>query len=146
MSLSLHIWYANCLLMKGWEIARTEVLGMSVVEDPNCPLYGTIPAPRVLQNQLDRAIESYIMLTEKQLLRAIQRRMRAEKAQVWEPLCAAIALVLHVLERDTWRLMYWTTHREEVSLNARLCLLGQPDQLLMTCSDTSGVIPRSLRC
>lgn len=115
--------------MKGWTIAEKNALGMGMVEDNKCPLHGSVPAPRVLQNQLDRMLELYIMHTELSLLKAIQRTMRAEGAQARKMVCAGIALVLHVLERDTWRLMYWMKHCEDVSLAPLHCLKRQLNSL-----------------
>lgn len=101
--------------MKGWEIAGHETLGMSVIEDDECPLCGAVPAPRVLQNQLDRNLECYIVSKEKELLRAIQRAFRKGGLEQQDMISLAVMVVLHVLERDTWRLMYWTNRCEEVS-------------------------------
>jgi len=101
--------------MKGWSITGKEDLGMRVVEDMECPLNGSIPAPRVLQNQLDRNLESYIVTRERDLLKAVQRGFRKSRSVGWNVICAAVIFILHVLERDTWRLMYWRKRREEVS-------------------------------
>lgn len=102
--------------MKGWAIAGEETLGMCLVEEVACPLRGTTPAPRVLQNQLDRNLELYIAMNEQRLLKAIQRDLRRLRAENWDTISTAVIIILHVLERDTWRLMYWRKHREEVSL------------------------------
>lgn len=88
---------------------------MTVVEDMECPLNGSIPAPRVLQNQLDRNLESYMVAKEQGLLKAVQREIRKNRLACWDVICAAVIFILHVLERDSWRLMYWRKHREEVS-------------------------------
>ena len=91
-----------------------ETLGMYTVEDTECPLYGSVPAPRVLQNQLDRTLEVYIIAKEEKLLKAIQRELRGG-VQGRDVVSASAIFVLHVLEKDIWRLMYWTKRREEVS-------------------------------
>jgi hypothetical protein len=101
--------------MKGWSITGEDTLGMCVVEDMECPLNGSIPAPRVLQNQLDRNLESYIVAKEQDLLQAVQRGLRKSRSVGWNVICAAVIFIVHVLERDTWRLMYWRKRREEVS-------------------------------
>jgi hypothetical protein len=99
--------------MKGWELTGKELLGMCTVDDVDCPLFGTVPAPRVLQNQLDRSLESYIAVTEKKLLKAVQRELR-RRSSGRETIFAAVLCILNVLERDTWRLMYWRKRREQV--------------------------------
>lgn len=101
--------------MKGWEIAGDETLGMSVVSDDECPLQGSVPAPRVLQNQLDRKLECYIVDKERELLKAVQRAFRKGGSEQRNTISSAVIVVLHVLERDTWRLMYWTNRCEKVS-------------------------------
>ena len=69
--MALNLYVATRLLMKGWEIAGEEALGMRPVEDAHSPLYGTVPAPRVLQNQLDRNLESYIIGKERLFLKTL---------------------------------------------------------------------------
>lgn len=101
--------------MKGWEIAGDETLGMSVVSDDDCPLHGSVPAPRVLQNQLDRRLECYIVEKERELLAAVQRAFREGGSEQRDMTSLAVMVVLHVLERDTWRLVYWTNRCGEVS-------------------------------
>jgi hypothetical protein len=100
--------------MKGWEIAGEETLGMRAVEDDESPLHGSIPAPRVLHNQLDGKLESYIVAKEKKLLKAMQRAFRKGGAE-HHTICIAVVAVLNILERDTWRLLYWTNQCGEVS-------------------------------
>ena len=72
MQLAMELWTATRLLMKGWEIVGEEGLRMSIVEDMRSPLHRTILAPRVLQNQLDSNLETYIIVKERDLLRAVQ--------------------------------------------------------------------------
>ena len=120
MRMTLELWTATRLLMKGWDIAGEETLGLSNIEDVRCPLNGTIPAPRVLQNQLDRNLESYIIAKERNLLRALQNAV-LNRSCSWVVISLAVIVILHVLERDSWRLTYWMNRHEEVSL-LRRCL------------------------
>lgn len=55
--------------MKGWEIYSYERLGMDIISRMESPLYGSIPVPRVLQNQLDHLLEAEIVKTERYLLK-----------------------------------------------------------------------------
>lgn len=110
------MWAANRLLMKGWSITGgDELLGMSVVNEPASLLHDTIPAPKVLQNQLDHLLERQIFETESSLLKELQRLIRRRDRGQWIVVFLSLVIVLHVLERDTWRLMYWVHHKAEVS-------------------------------
>jgi len=71
--LALRLWAVNRLLMKGWEIYGHERLGMKIVDRIESPLHGSVPAPRVLQNQLDHLLEYEIVETERCLLKRMQR-------------------------------------------------------------------------
>src|SRR4051794_6466189 len=94
--------------MKGWEVSGAETLGMHQVVDKESSLYGTTPAPRVLQNQLDRKLEEYCAETEVVCLNGLQRAMLRKTAKQWTVIFTATLLLLHVWERDIWRLLYWT--------------------------------------
>jgi maltooligosyltrehalose synthase len=101
--------------MKGWTITGEELLETRKVEDVDCPLLGSIPAPRVLQNQLDRNLELYIAAKEEMLLKAVQRELRQCSPDSRETVFAVVLFILNVLERDTWRLMYWRKRRDQVN-------------------------------
>lgn len=110
------MWAANRLLMKGWEISGgDEFLGMTIVNEPSSLLHNTIPAPRVLQNQLDHLLERQIFETEHKLLKELQKLIRRHDRGQWVVVFLALVIVLHILERDTWRLMYWVHHKAEAS-------------------------------
>ncbi len=98
--LALRLWAANRLLMKGWEICGHERLGMKTVDRMESPLYGSVPAPRVLQNQLDHLLESEIVETERRLLKNLQKLIKASDRISWVATFLAIAIVLHVMKRD----------------------------------------------
>lgn len=55
--------------MKGWEICSYERLGIDIISRLESPLYGSIPVPRVLQNQLDYLLEAEIAKTERYILK-----------------------------------------------------------------------------
>jgi hypothetical protein len=102
-------------LIKGWQICGMETLEMHVVEEKDCPLHGTFPGPRVLQNQLDHLLERQIYETEYSLLGRLQELMVKKKRPDWVAIFLTLVIMLHVFERDTWRLMYWILHPEEVN-------------------------------
>ena len=88
---------------------------MSRVADKNCSLFNTVPAPRVLQNQLDRSLESYMASMELRLLKELQKAMLQAKANTWIAIFVAVVIILHTRERDIWRLEHWVLHPEVVS-------------------------------
>ena len=100
--------------MKGWEICGHERLGMKVVDRIESPLHGSVPAPRVLQNQLDHLLEYEIVETERHLLKNLQKAIKASDRKSWVATFLATAIILHVMERDAWRLLYWVHHHEQV--------------------------------
>lgn len=110
----MNLWTAIQLLMKGWIMRGEETLGMAVVNEERSPLNGTVPVPRVLQNQLDHKLEQEVIKTEHKLLKELQRVMRRRNRHQWIVVFVAVVIVLHVLERDTWRLLYWVHRPEQV--------------------------------
>lgn len=104
--------------MKGWELTGKETLGMAVVEEEGSPLHHTTPGPRVMQNQLDRSLESFIVEAEEKILKDLQKAMLKRSACSWEVICLVVIVILHVLENDSWRLLYWKYHRQEVSTHS----------------------------
>jgi len=102
--------------MEGWQLVVPGSLGMSVVTDQQSFLYGTTPAPRVLQNQLDRILERYCADREAQCLKALSRTMRRKSSREWDATFISSVLLLHTRERDIWRLLYWTLDTNNVNL------------------------------
>ncbi|KAL2016052.1 hypothetical protein VTK56DRAFT_4318 [Thermocarpiscus australiensis] len=108
LNCALRLWAANWLLIKGWQAD----VG-SRVKTLESPFYNTIPAPRVLQHQLDRILELYICKLELQLLQTLQTAIASPSSpRKKDAFCAAL-IFLNTIERDIWRLMYWTKHTEE---------------------------------
>ncbi|KAL9034452.1 MAG: hypothetical protein Q9214_007036, partial [Letrouitia sp. 1 TL-2023] len=64
---------------------------------------------------LDHLLEAEIVKTEQRLLKQLQKAIRASDRRAWVVTFLGIAIILHVMERDTWRLLYWVKHREHVS-------------------------------
>lgn len=105
--------------MEEWQFADEDLLGMAVVEQSNCPLQSIVPIPRILHNQLDRCLESWIINVESDLLKMLQnvlfKRYRVEKIHLF----LTIVVILHMMERNIWRLLYWIYHPEQVSVLQR---------------------------
>ncbi|KAJ4288327.1 hypothetical protein N0V88_007365 [Collariella sp. IMI 366227] len=106
---ALRLWTANRLLVKGWQAS----VGLPVAS-LDSPLVNTVPAPRVVQHQLDRLLELYICQLERQLLPMLQTTMVADDATKRKDAFFATLVLLNTLERDTWRLTYWMKHTVEV--------------------------------
>jgi hypothetical protein len=109
--------------MKGWEMTEDGSLGMNIVENGDSSLFGTVPAPRVLQNQLDRMLEEYCATKEVDCLRGLQSSMYRSTSRDWTVIFVVTVIILHIRERDIWRLMYWT------SLSDQVCILPINDSI-----------------
>ncbi|KAI6357336.1 hypothetical protein MCOR31_010377 [Pyricularia oryzae] len=102
-----HLLTATYLLVTGWQLGASPP-----ITDPSSPYYGSSPAPRVLQNELDRRLEWYISSLESRLL-ADLRAALVKRTAPWNDIYLTGLLVLAVVEIDSWRLMYWIRHKEE---------------------------------
>lgn len=110
VAMALRLWTANYLLMRGWE-----TLDGCTVSDTCSPYYGKRPAPRVMQNQLDAIIEGYMATCETALLAKLEDSFK--RAEQWPEVYATLMILMLILEKDIWRLMFWTRHPEEVCPN-----------------------------
>lgn len=104
------LWAANSLLLKNWQAAS-----FPPVDDKNSPIFGLKPAPRVMQNSLDLVLEAFVARLEKSLLQKISIALtKRSQVATWNELCAATFVLLAVMEKDIWRLVYWVRHKQEV--------------------------------
>lgn len=103
--------------MKGWQCEQA-----LVIEVDHSPYRGQKPAPRVLQNQMDQHLEAIIVSKEKCLLSSIQEPISHHLNRV--DIFAAIVVLLMVVEKDIWRLIYWTKHASNVSEALHLKIYG----------------------
>lgn len=106
---ALKLWTANRLLVQGWEVE-----GAPLVADLDSPFLGKAPAPRVLHNELDLKLETYIQKLELGLLNQVQKSLELQLPGDPLELLVATYIMLSAIERDTWRLLYWIRHKEEV--------------------------------
>jgi hypothetical protein len=100
---ALELWTANRLLMKGWQCKQS-----AGIDDPSSPYHLHQPAPRVLQNQLDQHIEAFVVGKEKKLTSELQQPVSKQSNPV-DTFATALVLLL-VIEKDIWRLLFWTKH------------------------------------
>lgn len=107
---AMKLWAANSLLLKNWQAEN-----FPLVNDINNSNLGLRPAPRVMQNGLDLQLEAYVAQLEGNLLQRINRTLHGRgTTDSWGELCAATFVLLAVMEKDIWRLVYWVRHRQEV--------------------------------
>ena len=116
LCMALQLWAATVLLMKGWEVKDG-----NWITDTSDPYVNTSPAPKLLQMQLDTAIEDFIVRTEATFLDRLQQVLEHRKGDRKKAF-AAVVIFLRIIEKDTWRLMYWLRHSGKVLLHARLVL------------------------
>lgn len=75
--------------------------------ETDSPYRGMRPAPRIMQNALDQAFESYVADFEKALLQDIFAGVHLKSvATSWDGLFSAVLILLAVIEKDIWRLVY----------------------------------------
>ncbi|KAK8115612.1 hypothetical protein PG984_012114 [Apiospora sp. TS-2023a] len=103
---ALRLWTANCLLLRGWETPFGPA-----VSDQCSPYYQNKPAPRVVQNQLDAIVEKYMAICETALLKKLENTFK--RVEEWPEVYATLIILVWILEKDIWRLMFWTRHRQE---------------------------------
>ncbi|POS81098.1 hypothetical protein DHEL01_v200514 [Diaporthe helianthi] len=95
LPLALQLWTATRLLMKGWQAPENPFLGITRVDNPGSPYHQTLPAPRVLQNQIDSRIEALVARVELQLLKELQRAMK-QNTCAWTEIFSTVYLILRV--------------------------------------------------
>lgn len=109
LHLVLSLWSATVLLMKGWQTKD-----WPVIATPSDPYVNTSPAPRVLQNQLDSLLEQYIVSKEEAFLVLLQKTLERRRSGENKMAFVTALIFLKIIERDTWRLMYWVRHKDQV--------------------------------
>ncbi|PON17994.1 hypothetical protein C2W62_10285 [Candidatus Entotheonella serta] len=116
LSLARHLWAATILLIKGWQVK-----GGDLIMDHLDPYIYTSPAPKVLQSQLDKILETYIVNTEIKFLDLLQKTLQQRRTEQRRNAFAAAVVFMQIIEKDTWRLMYWLHHRGEVIFSNQVC-------------------------
>ncbi len=72
------------------------------------------PVPQVLQNQLDRQLGNYIGSIEQHSLKTLQIAMLKRVRAGPEAIFLAAVVILHIIERDIWRLEHWLCFPNQV--------------------------------
>lgn len=124
---ALHLWTAVQLLIRGPALhPSSDSLGMLPIPGQTAPLPPPpadqpghagqtcqTPLPRVLANQIDHLLERRVWQLEKQILSELQKRIFSRKREDWLKIFFATVVLMNALERDSWRLYYWTLHMDD---------------------------------
>ena len=97
---------------------KLQTLGTKVIRLPECPLDQTIPAPAVLQKQLNNSLEAYIASSKQEFLEDLEAAF-IEKHKDPLTLGLIITLYLHVLKKNICRLSCWV-HQNEAEIRTSL--------------------------
>ncbi|KAK6223020.1 cytidylate kinase [Colletotrichum tabaci] len=86
------------------------------------------PTPRVLQNQLDQVLEEYIVTQERVLLNRLHEAIFKKKTSSTLDVLLTVVLLLKVVEKHIWRLLYWVRHdrklrHEDENKAVLMCLI-----------------------
>ncbi|KAK1471427.1 hypothetical protein CCUS01_05908 [Colletotrichum cuscutae] len=111
LPMAFDLWTANCMLMEGW---RT-YCSFQHLNGSWLP-FQTNSTPRVLQNQLDQMLEGYVVAREKELLNRLQSAVFQRESSSRLDVILTIVLLLKIVEKDMWRLLFWIRHQARVSL------------------------------
>ncbi|SCO54155.1 uncharacterized protein FFNC_15368 [Fusarium fujikuroi] len=101
------------LLRVGWQFSGEETLGMSRVYDEQSAFFGTIPVPRMIQNQLNHLLENIMERSEKSITDILHGMYRTRKPNNWFVATLGAFLLLHARELDAGRLLYWNRNPDE---------------------------------
>lgn len=110
LQLAFRIWATQMVFFKRpWRIApsSTEALGMTSITDETSSLWGVIPLPRLLNQQLDSIIEARLAENEQRLLNELQNTIFARRQKEWFVIFLTTFVYLSAVEKDTWSLETW---------------------------------------
>jgi hypothetical protein len=114
LSDALQLWTATQLLIHGASLhPASDALGILPIPPSTSPQAHQTPLPKVLSNQLDHLLERRIWQLEKQVLSELQKRIFARKRHEWLKIFFTLVTFMNALERDSWRLYYWTFHASD---------------------------------
>jgi hypothetical protein len=82
---------------------------MLPIQDPKSSLYGIIPLPRLVNQQLDARVEEWMAQIEGELLLELQTKIFKRSPADWFTIYLSLFLTLSTLELDTWGLKTWAT-------------------------------------
>jgi hypothetical protein len=98
----------------GWQFPKgkseSECLGMAAVKERNSLFYRLKCVPRMVQNQLNHALELKMMELDQKILKAAKRILKGRERSMWIVGFLALVFLLHVREVHAGRIMYWMYH------------------------------------
>jgi hypothetical protein len=94
--------------MSEWQFSSNECLGISAVKERDSIFYGFKHVPRMVQNQLDYALELKIMELDKKILKGAQDIMANGEQRMWIVGFLALFFLLHIREVDAGGILNWS--------------------------------------
>ena len=95
------------LLMIRLRFFGNESLGMLTIEEDSI-FYGFKFVPRIVQKQLNYALELKMMELDRKILKGAQDIMVKGDRRMWLVGFLALVFLLHVREVDVGRIIYWS--------------------------------------
>ncbi|KAM0794839.1 hypothetical protein BDR22DRAFT_814504 [Usnea florida] len=96
----------------GWQFTGEENLGMAPVTDKLSAWYGTVPVPRMVQNQLGHLLELKMIELDGKILKAVQQLLYKRSRPTWIIGTLAVFILLHIRELDAGRNIYWRRYKD----------------------------------
>lgn len=94
---------------------------IAIIDGNTSMVHGITPLPRLLNHQLDSALEARIAVLEKEVLTELQTRIFKKQPLEWFGSFLTTYLLLSALERDTWSLYTWD--HDSARMNERVAYL-----------------------
>lgn len=139
---ALRIWSAQIVYFKGpFRICGSNTVGMPTITDPKSTVYGITPLPRLVNQQLDARVESWMAELEQEVLAELQVKIFRRNPADWFGIYLALFVTLSSLERDTWGLQTWTVDADSL-LERVKTLVGFPVLFFWWCVLTCVIEPK----
>lgn len=97
---------------------------MLPIQDPKSSLYGIVPLPRLVNQQLDARVEEWMAQIEGELLLELQTKIFKRSPADWFTIYLSLFLTLSTLELDTWGLKTWATDARGLMEKVKMLVSG----------------------
>lgn len=101
-------------MMKGWEFAGNETLGLGKIEDEKSAWNGTEPVSRMVTNQLNHFLELEMGRLDGEILDGLKTMLENKQRRMWVVVTFTVFLLLHIRELDAGRIIFWKRYKDEV--------------------------------
>jgi hypothetical protein len=98
------------LLRIGWWFTGNESLGMPTVKERDSLFCNLKCVPRMVQNQLNHALELKMMELDQKIWKGAKDIMESGERCMWIVGFLALVLLLHIREVYAGRIIYWSRH------------------------------------